>query len=91
MATTSGMLFSGGADQTIRVWKPNQASGAFECAATLRHTQGGHIAAVSALCASGPVLFSGDVQGSIKVGAAGANLPAWGGWTGGMAGGVPLY
>lgn len=67
LAAASGMLFSGGQDQTIRVWKVNPTTGAMECAAILRTEHGGHTASASALCASGPFLFSGDAQGTIKV------------------------
>lgn len=61
------MLFSGGQDQTIRVWQVNPASGVFECAASLRMEHDGHKSSVSALCVSHAVLFSGDAQGTIKV------------------------
>lgn len=62
----NGMLFSGGQDQTIKVWKLNPATGVFECAATLTAQHGGHAASLSSLCASGPILFSGDVDGTIR-------------------------
>lgn len=67
LAAGNGMLFSGGQDASILVWKPNPASGAFEAAAALRAEHGGHGASVSALCASGAVLFSADFRGNLKV------------------------
>ena len=70
------MLFSGGQDQSIRVWKVNPTSGAFECAAVLQAEHGGHTAPVSALLASGPILFSADFRGNVKVGG-GAGGACW--------------
>ena len=67
LAAAGGMLFSGGQDQTIRVWKPNASTGTFECAAVLRGEQDGHSSSISSLCASGSILFSGDAQGNVKV------------------------
>lgn len=67
LAAANGMLFSGGQDQTIRVWKFDPAANAFGCTAILRAEQGGHTAPVNAMCASGPFLFSGDFRGNIKV------------------------
>lgn len=68
LAAANGMLFSGGQDKSIRVWKMNPASGAFECAAVLEAAgQDGHRASVSCMCTSGPFLFSGDTAGTIKV------------------------
>ena len=67
LAAAQGMLFSGGQDQTIRVWKPNPATGAFECAAALRAEQNGHTSSISSLSVSNHIMFSGDAQGGIKV------------------------
>lgn len=67
LAAANGMLFSGGQDKSIRVWKVNPASGVFECAAVLQEAQDGHRSSVATLCASGPYLFSGDSEGTIKV------------------------
>lgn len=67
LAAAGGMLFSGGQDQTIRVWKPNPSTGSFESAAILRKEQGGHGSSISSLCASGPILFSGDAQGNLVI------------------------
>lgn len=67
LAAANGMLFSGGQDKTIRVWKMNPATGGFECAAVLQQEQDGHRASVTFMCASGPFLFSGDSAGTIKV------------------------
>lgn len=67
LAAAGGMLFSGGQDQTIRVWKVNPATGTFECAAVLQQEHNGHSSSISSLCASGPFLFSGDAEGNIKV------------------------
>lgn len=67
LAAANGMLFSGGQDQTIRVWKFDAAANVFGCTAILRAEQGGHTAPVNAMCASGPFLFSGDFRGHIKV------------------------
>eukprot|EP00889_Picochlorum_renovo_P001274 jgi/Picre1/28304/NNA_003710.t1 len=69
LAAANGMLFSGGQDKSIRVWKMNPASGAFECAAVLEAAgQDGHRASVSCMCTSGPFLFSGDTQEPLKCG-----------------------
>jgi WD40 repeat protein len=67
LAAAQGMLFSGGQDQTIRVWKPNPTTGMFECAAILRAEHNGHTSSISSMCVSNHIMFSGDAQGSIKV------------------------
>lgn len=67
LAAAGGMLFSGGQDETIRVWKVNPASGAFECTAVLKQEHGGHSTPLTSMCAFGPVLFTGDTKGHIKV------------------------
>lgn len=67
LAAANGMLFSGGQDKTIRVWKVNPATGNFECAAVLQQEQDGHRLSVSFMCVSEPFLFSGDTGGTIKV------------------------
>jgi F-box/WD-40 domain protein 7 len=67
LAAAQGMLFSGGQDQTIRVWKPNATTGMFECAAVLRAEHNGHTSAISSMCVSQHIMFSGDLQGGIKV------------------------
>ncbi|KAH7616882.1 putative Zinc finger CCCH domain-containing protein 48 [Nannochloris sp. 'desiccata'] len=67
LAAGQGMLFSGGQDQTIRVWKPNAATGMFECAAILRAEHNGHTSSISSMCVSQHIMFSGDAQGGIKV------------------------
>ena len=61
------MLFSGGQDESIRVWKLNPATGVFECGAVLKQEHGGHGTPLTSMCASGPVLFTGDARGTIKV------------------------
>jgi hypothetical protein len=61
------MLFSGGQDESIRVWQANPATGAFECTAALKREHGGHATPLTAMCASGTVLFTGDAKGTIKV------------------------
>lgn len=67
LAAANGMLFSGGQDKTIRVWKMNPSTGNFECAAVLQQEQDGHRLSVSFMCVSEPFLFSGDTGGTIKV------------------------
>lgn len=67
LAAGGDMLFSGGQDFTIRVWKFNPNTNTFDCAAILRTEHGGHAASVTALCASGPILFSGDVLGNVRI------------------------
>ena len=67
LAAAQGMLFSGGQDQTVRVWKPNPTSGLFESTAVLRAEHNGHTSSVSALSISQHLMFSGDAQGGIKV------------------------
>ncbi len=67
LAAANGMLFSGGQDKAIRVWKVNPATGNFECAAVLQQEQDGHRLSVSFMCVSEPFLFSGDTGGTIKV------------------------
>ena len=67
LSAANGMLFSGGQDKAIRVWKVNPASGMFECTATLQEAQDGHRGPVSYMVVSGPFLFSGDAKGTIKV------------------------
>ena len=71
LAAGNGMLFSGGQDKTIRVWKPSSAqAGAhhFECAAVLdQQNADGHRSSISCMTMAGPILFSGDTAGTIKV------------------------
>ena len=82
LAAANGMLFSGGQDATIRVWKMDPATGAWACAAVLRADAGGHSAPVNCLLASGPFLFSADFMGNIKArtveGGGGGVAAAWG-------------
>jgi WD40 repeat protein len=67
LAVANGMVFSGGQDKTIRVWKVGQ-SGGFECAAVLdQQSSDGHRSSVSSMCVAGGILFSGDTGGTIKV------------------------
>ncbi len=68
LAAAGGMLFSGGQDQSIRVWKFDPAKNGFECSAVLLAPQGGHGFAVSCLVVSGQYMFSADFGGTIKVG-----------------------
>ncbi|GAB4819435.1 hypothetical protein N2152v2_006481 [Parachlorella kessleri] len=67
LAAAGGMLFSGGQDQSIRVWKFDPAKNGFECSAVLLAPQGGHGFAVSCLVVSGQYMFSADFGGTIKV------------------------
>ena len=89
LAAANGMLFSGGQDQTIRVWKAGGAAGGFECAAVLRAEHGGHGAPVSALLASGTILFSADFRGNLKVSQGEGGGPGGGPESGGGLAPVP--
>ncbi len=83
LAMGNGMLFSGGQDKSIRVWKPSAATPVnvnvngngngnsqhqFECAAVLEQQNAdGHRSSISCMTVAGPILFSGDTSGTIKV------------------------
>ena len=67
LAAAGDMLFSGGQDQSVRVWRLDPATNQWGCVAALLKEQGGHAAPVSSLWASHPFLFSADFLGTLKV------------------------
>lgn len=67
LAAAGDMLFSGGQDQSLRVWKLDPAADQWACVAVLKQEQGGHRAPISCLWASHPFLFSADYLGTLKV------------------------
>ncbi|CAL5222644.1 g5039 [Coccomyxa viridis] len=67
LATTAGMLFSAGKDQSIRAWQFDAASGTFRPTVTITAAQGGHSGPVQVLLPFGQFLLSADWLGTLKV------------------------
>lgn len=67
LAAAGELLFSGGQDASIRVWKFNMATNSFELGVLITEQQGGHNTSVISLVPANQFLFSADMHGTIKV------------------------
>ena len=66
--TADGTVFSGGTDGVIRQWAFNPAGGQNgKGGFTLVQTMSGHLGAVSGIALAGPMLWSGGLDGTIRL------------------------